>query len=238
MGGRCPTCLDTGTYAYHGDIHECPDDDYGHVRLRLFKLYCLANIPLEFQQLDWSTFPHQDVRDQVAKYIANFETIRLHGLGWEIMGKKMGVGKSWTASHLLKAIVLAGYSGWWIQFMDLKSVYEIADVNRREFITDKLMNSEALVIDDILKPRSDKMRDFYEDQLEEVVRHRASRNLVTITTTNMLEPELEELLPRVYSVLSAKQIRLELDDNDHRRQQWQENEELLLNGEVRPITFA
>lgn len=238
MEGKCPVCRGTGEYRFDGETRECPDDDYGHVALRLFKLYCLGNVPLEYQQLNWDDYPHDDVRDEVAKYLNGFETIRLSGLGWEIMGKKRGVAKTWTATHLLKVILLMGYSGWFVSFMDLKNLYEMEDHERRDFLTSKLMNVEMLVIDDIIEPRSDKMRAFFEDQLETVIRHRTTRNLVTVTTTNMVEDDLEELFPRVYSLMSAKQLRKELDGKDHRPVAWRENQELMLNGEVRPLTYG
>lgn len=238
-GGKCPVCRGTGEYRYRGETHECPTDEFGsHPMLQLFKLYCLANIPLEYQVLDWHAYPHDEHRERIEKYIANFETARMSGFGWEIMGKRLGVGKTMTAAHIAKALALGGYSVWFIQFMEMKSLYELEDATRRDWIKAKLTDAEFLVIDDILKPRSDKMRSFFEDQLEEVIRHRTSRNLPTATTTNMNEEELQAVFPRIHSLLSAKQFRVELEGTDYRVEHGLENEEMILSGEVRPLTWS
>ncbi len=236
--GKCPVCLDTGRYRFRGEEHECPTDEFGtHPMLQLFKCYCLANIPLEYQTFDWvNDYPDNEHRERISKYIENFETVRMSGYGWEIMGKKLGVGKTATAAHIAKALAVAGYSVWFVQFMEVKSLYELDDPAERDRKTRKLLDSEFLVIDDILKPRSDKMRAFFEDKLEEVVRHRTSRNLPTVTTTNMLEDDLEKLFPRIYSLMSAKQFRITLSGEDARIERALEDEDMILSGEVRPLT--
>lgn len=237
-GGKCPVCRGTGSYRFGGKEHECPTDEFGtHPMLQLFKLYCLANIPLEYQVLDWEEYPHNEHRARIEQYIDNFETARMSGFGWEIMGKRLGVGKTMTAAHIAKKLALAGYSVWFVQFMEVKSLWELEDHAERDRRKAKLLESEFLVIDDILKPRSDKMRSFFEDQLEEVIRHRTSRNLPTVTTTNMLLPELEKEFPRIHSLLSAKQFRIELTGDDYRVENALKGEEMILSGEVRPLTW-
>lgn len=237
-GGKCPVCMGTGSYQYRGETHECPTDEYGtHPMLQLFKLYCLANIPLEYQVLDWNEYPHEQHRERIQRYIDNFETARMSGFGWEIMGKRLGVGKTMTAAHIAKKLALGGYSVWFVQFMEVKSLYELDDTKERDRRKGKLLDSEFLVIDDIIEPRSDRMRAFFEDQLEEVIRHRTSRNLPTVTTTNMVAEELEAQFPRIHSLLSSKQFRIELTGGDYRVEHGLENEEMILGGEVRPLTW-
>jgi hypothetical protein len=48
--------------------------------------------------------------------------------------------------------------------------------------------------------------------------------------------DLEDHYPRTYSLLAAKQVRIDMDGNDYRHNSGLENMELALNDEVRPIT--
>ena len=237
-GGKCPVCRGTGQYKFKGEVRECPTDEFGtHPMLQLFKHYCLANIPLEYQVLNWCDYPFAEHQDRIERYIENFETARMSGFGWEIMGKKLGVGKTMTAAHIAKKLALRGYSVWFAQFMEVKSLYELENRVERDWKKSKLLNSEFLVLDDIIEPRSDRMRAFFEDQLEEIIRHRTSRNLPTATTTNMNEADLRRQFPRIHSLLSAKQFRVELSGDDYRVERGLENEEMVLSGEVRPLTW-
>lgn len=237
MGGKCPVCRGTNEYRYNGETHECPDDDFGHPMTRLFKLYCLANLPLEYQSLVWEHYPHDEWKDKADRYVENYESARIAGVGWHVSGKRLGVGKTWLAVHILKQVLLMGYTGWFIPFMSLKGLFEMDDAAERDRILRKVMDSEFVVIDDVLKPKSNAARALFEDKLEEVVRHRTSNNLPTATTTNM-EEQMEAEFPRVSSLLSAKQFMVALTGTDYRQDAaWVSNEELVLNGEVRPLTW-
>src|SRR4051812_43451468 len=78
FNGKCPVCRDTGEFTYEGIRHECPHDNWGrHEMHESFKKFCLANIPLEFQQLDWDEYPNKEVKDKIDQYLKNFETIRV-----------------------------------------------------------------------------------------------------------------------------------------------------------------
>lgn len=236
--GKCPTCQGTGEFRYEGVVNDCPRDNWGrHLQHELFKKYCLANIPLEFQQLDWQDYPDAKIKEEIDQYIDNFEKIRVLGMGWEIYGKKRGVGKTWAGTAILKELILKGYEGWFVQFPDLRNYHEMADKVQRDWLISKVRNTEVLVIDEVLKPyASTKQATFYEDVLESIIRFRTTNNFPTILTTNMVETDIHDLFPRVYSLLSAKQWRIELGGEDFRvTTLFDTNAELAKKGEVRPI---
>ena len=234
---ECPTCQNTGVYKYLGEVYPCEVDEYGrHTQQLLYRLYYTANIPHEFQVLDWNDYPYPEPKADIDQYIENFKTIRYSGMGWEIYGAQTGVGKTWAATAILKALVREGYSCWFAQFADVRSYHELSNSSTRDFFIGKLRSSEVLVLDEVLRPYSDKQRDFYETKLEEIVRHRTMSHFPTIITTNLVEEEMNRIYPRVYSVLSAKQSRLELVGDDYRiRKAYWDNDAIAKNGEVRPI---
>lgn len=243
-GKSCPTCGkahrdndSVGTFKNKGVEYICPDDDYGHMRLRLAYRYWLAGIPLEYQSLDWSDYPYPNVKEEIDKYCENHHTMFCHGLGWLISGKSLGSGKSWTATHVLKQMVKVGYSGWWMSFTDIVSLYNEPDSGKKAFVINKIRESSFLVIDDVLRPVSDAQRGLYEDRWEEVLRYRTNMGFPTIVSTNLDEDEISELYPRIYSLLSAKQYTTTIEAPDARLHEVRDrNIEMAENGEVRPIT--
>lgn len=237
-GKKCPVCLNDGFYVLNGERHDCPDDDYGHVALRLAKLYWLAWIPLQYQYLDWSDYPHADAQEQIDSYIEHFERIRLTGLGFTIYGKGLGVGKTWAATHILRELVKQGYSGHFVQFLSAAGYYLKEDADERQFLTKRVLESEVLVLDEVKPAISAAQRDFLEEKLEEIVRTRTNANFPTIVTSNLTDTEFEREYPRVYSLLAAKNAPIELKGADARRDAdiWNRVATLALKGEARPIT--
>lgn len=237
-GKECPVCLGDGHYFYQDERFECPDDDYGHPMLRLAKLYWLSFIPLQYQLLLWDEFPHEEPKENIDSYIERFERLRLTGVGFTIVGKKLGVGKTWAATHILREAVKAGYDGHFASFMSVKSYFELDDKDEREFLIDRVRTAEVLVLDEVKAPFSEAQRNFFEDKLEEILRSRTNMNFPTIVTSNMTETDFERDYPRCASLLAAKNITLELDGIDARKKGtvWENNAALAMKGESRPIT--
>ena len=233
LNGKCPTCEDTGIYKNKGEEYMCEQDDWGHTQRRLFMLYCLANVPNTFMGLPWEEFPHVELKDKIDFWTNHYPAMRREGLGFEIFGSH-GTGKTWAAAHMLMEVVKQGYSGFFIQFADMKSLYE-ESAERREHYMTKIRESEVLVIDEITEPWSAPMREFYEEKLESALRFRAHSNFPTITTTNMTVEEYKENYPRVYAQLSEKQQREKVSGIDYRPFASDAKQERILNGEVLPI---
>lgn len=228
----CPTCEGTGKYKFNGEEHDCPVDWYGHVQMRLFKLYRLHNIPSTYMDLDWEEYPYPTVKDAVENYIENYRSVRRYGMGLELFGHRLGAGKTWTAIHVQKEIAKQGFATWFTDFYSLTHARENDPVMRQ-----RLLNSELLIIDEVYPPVSEAHRLVMADRFEDVVRQRTNANFPTIITTNMSTEALDEHFPRVYSLLSAKQWRIEINGKDYRREgAFARNEDLALIGERRPIT--
>lgn len=238
-GGKCPTCEDTGTFRYKDEEFVCPDDDYGHVRTRLFQMYLAANIPEQYQVLIWDEYPHPDVKQGVEDYLTQFKSFYHHGMGLELLSRHMAVGKTWAATHVLREVVKLGYKGWFVDFVQMKDYYELPDHQERVFKTRQVREVPVLVIDDVRKPVSPAQEQFFSDQLESVIRERTNNNLVTIMTSNLEPAQIEKHFPRVYSLLSAKTIaRCVLPNTGDARSgiAYETNEALALMGERRPVT--
>jgi hypothetical protein len=237
-GKECPICRGAGEYVYKGETHPCPDDDYGHVMLRLAKLYWLAFIPLEYQRLLWDEFPHEEAKQQVDDYLENFDRLRLDGIGYTIYGREMGTGKTWSACYILKELAKRGYNCHFASFLGVRGYYDLDDKDEKAFKIKRIRESEVLVLDEVKKPLSDAQRDFFEDTLEELLRDRTYMNFPTIVTSNMDLEQFEHWYPRCFSLLAGKNITVELKGEDARVSGvvFQNNVALALKGETRPIT--
>lgn len=239
-GRECPVCLGEKEYIYQGKTYPCPDDGYGHPMLRLAKLYWLHNIELQYQMLVWDEYPHPDVKREIENYIKHFKRLRMTGAGVTILSPALGVGKTWAATHILREVVKMGYTGWFVQFFNMKNYFEMEDRKERDFLKRQLITAEMLVIDDVLKPWSanESQRALFEEKTEEVVRTRTNMNFPTLVTTNMTVVEFERYYPRVFSLLSAKNQEFEVGGVDARKDGtvWYDSTQLAMKGETRPIT--
>lgn len=237
-GTECPVCLDTGTYTYLGVDHECPDDEYGHVALRLNKLYYMSFIPIQYQMLLWDEFPHAEAKEDIEDYLKHFRRLRLTGAGFTIWGKGLGVGKTWAATHILRELAKLDYNCHFASFFNVKSYFELDNKDEREFLVRRVREAEILVLDEVKAPISNAQRDFFEDKLEEVLRTRTNMNFPTIITSNMPMADFEREYPRCFSLQAGKNQELELRGEDARKSGlvWDNGQKLALKGETRPIT--
>jgi len=242
--GDCPVCDGKGTYAYLGNEYECPAGPGDvHIAKRLSMLYFLHNIPMGYQNLVWEEWPEDTETQQHAKnsmdlYVESFKRFSMNGVGLTFFSKGLGTGKTWGATATLKRLVKNGVDGWFAPFYEVKSYFEIADKTERDFKIKRVKESELLVLDEVRMPGSEAQRNFYADRLEELVRPRTDNNYPTIITTNMTPEELEDTYPRVFSLMSAKNLVIELDGSDYRLGTgiWQRNVESGQNAEALPIT--
>jgi DNA replication protein DnaC len=242
MKTACVVCDGAGTYKYLGEKYVCPDDAYGHAIMRLVKLYWLHNIPLQYQQLSWDEWPvytdsYIEAKETIDNYISNFSYYRMNGVGLTIHSVGLGTGKTWAATYVLKQLVKMGYDGWFVPFAEVKNYFEIEDYHKREFLIGRVRESSILVLDEVQKPWSEPSKRFYADRLEELIRPRTNSNLPTIITTNMTMEELEDIYPRVFSLLMMKNIQIELSGSDARINDsvWRRQVETSMNGERLPI---
>jgi DNA replication protein DnaC len=121
-------------------------------------------------------------------------------------------------------------------FLEVVSLYQ-EELDERKIIEDRLKGDTALVLDEVVPPYTGPQAHFFAAKLEEIVRHRTNFNRVTIMTTNLDPGQLHHHYPRVYSLLEAKQVRIELAGDDARQSIIKpQNLAMVAAREVRPIT--
>ncbi len=233
--GRCPCCRDTGVYTFKGVEYVCEEDHFGHLQERLLVLYLLNAVPSEHMRLAWEDYPWPAVVKKVNAYVDTFDRQLIQGMGFDFFGP-LGVGKTWAATRIQREVCKMGHSTYHIDFKRLKNLFETGTPESRDKIKRHMLDSVLLVIDDIVEPPSDLARAFYEDKLEEIIRTRAHDGLPTVTTTNMTEDEFVENFPRVSSVLSGKQYKIDFDGlPDGRVEAYKKREADIENEETDPI---
>lgn len=219
-----------GTYTYRGQTFPC--DCSAQIALRA--RYMLANIGYQYMTLDfasdWAGCP--DTQAMVERYLRNWQNFKDQGIGLEFGGKNLGTGKTFAATSIGKELIKHNQKVFFLPFVRMVASFEREGDN----IMDRMMTTTYLILDEVIPPVSARQHEFYATQLEALIRHRTNFNLPTIITTNMLRDELTEWYPRTYSLLSAKQIRVDVGGQDMRGLIGLDNIELAENGEVRPIT--
>lgn len=237
----CPTCKskinDDETAAQIAPMYRYRDEYYPcdcRAQIALFARYLLARIPEEYMRLDWSDYDGSPpAREFVDNYLTKWNNYRDHGFGAEFGGPKMGIGKTFAATHIGKELVKHRQQVYFIPFVEMVSAFEREN---GEDIEKKIRMTPYVIIDDIMPPVSERQKNFYHTRFEAIIRHRTNYNLPTIITTNLTSEELSRYYPRTYSLLAAKQKRIDMDGEDFRAYIGFENLELAENGEVRPIT--
>jgi DNA replication protein DnaC len=203
----------------------------------LRKHYLLANIGDQYQRLDWNDFNgSDDVKDAVELFLTKWESFKVNGMGLEFSSPQMGVGKTFAATHVGKELVKRGEQVYFLPFLDVINLYS-KEQTFRDAQENLLRDSTVLILDEVRPAVSDAQRQLFGNRFEELIRFRTNFNRVTIMTTNLTPDELHEEYPRTYSLLEAKQLRVEMKGEDARQTFIaKENIELVANDEVRPIT--
>jgi DNA replication protein DnaC len=240
----CPTCGSVlehdpdsgfcdrvpGQYRFRGELHDC--DCERQILLR--QHYTLANIPQQYQRLDWSDYDgSKDARDAVKLFLDKWDSFLANGVGLEFAGHGLGTGKTFAATHIAKELIKRNVRTYFISFLELVTAFAGDEAS-----VEQIKNAPLLVLDEVVPGlMSQAQATFLAEKLEVVIRYRTNWNLVTIMTTNLEEEQLAEKYPRVYSLLEAKQIRVVLKGEDQRMTKvGMENIEIAANGEVRPLT--
>jgi DNA replication protein DnaC len=225
----------SGTYRLDGETHECDCE----TQMRLRRYYLADGIPDQYIRLNWDDYDgSDDVRFSVDLYLNHWPSMRRNGMGLEFFGTTLGVGKTFGATHVAKELIKRGVRTHFIPFLTMirltgRMMFENDPLAHDEWA--KLLGVNLLVLDE-LRPYNENQA-FFADRFEELVRHRTDWNLPTIITTNLTQEELLELYPRPYSLLEAKQNRIEVHGNDNRRGKIAKiNMDRAINDEIPPIT--
>ncbi len=243
---QCPTCdakpieiepgvqgFVNGTFKFRGATYDCDCE----TQILLRKHYYLANIGDQFQRLDWNDYRGPEAtKTVVANYLENWKSFKKNGMGIEFASKKLGTGKTFAATYIGKELIKRGERVYFIPFLDLIGILTRQSEDWEESER-RLYDSNVVILDDVMPPTSTPQRDLFHGKFEELIRNRTNYNRVTVMTTNLEPDDLLAEYPRPYSLLSAKQIPINMSGEDA-RSSWMdtENIELVANGEVRPIT--
>jgi DNA replication protein DnaC len=234
---RCPTCGNAKTYRLNGADQICDCES----QKRLARLYFSANIPRRFQQLDGRDFDEKyrtlnsGVVETVDKYLEDFKYNYHYGMGLCLHGP-LGTGKTLVATHILRATLRAGYTGYFIQFKELFHAWASAwkDEESKEQVETHMKRADMLVLDELsTDPRNS--TGYLTDGLEAVMRHRYNNNLPTILTTNMTEDQISAEFSRPYSLISGVTKWLLLNGADYRPISLANAEYLVENQETLPV---
>lgn len=243
---QCPTCLskeieieeglygfENGVYKYRGEIHECNCQRQMDLRVH----YILANIGDQFQRLNWDDFSGSDAtREFVATYLAKWSSFKVNGMGVEFSSPNLGTGKTFAATYIGKELVKLGEA---VYFMDFRDVIHLLskDSDFRQAQEERIRETTILILDEVVTGISAAQSNLFATRFEELVRYRTNYNRITLMTTNLTPEVLLKDYPRAYSLLDAKNKRIIMEGEDARQTFIKdENVELALNEEVRPIT--
>lgn len=219
-----------GSYRYMGKDYICDCDAQIALRAR----YLVANIGEQYQRLDWDEWDGcTETKEVVDIYLKGWEKFFKQGIGIEFHSTALGTGKTFAATHIGKELIKYGQSVYFIPFIEMVAAFDRED---GDYIANRIRESGFVILDEVIPPITDAQRSFFATQLEALVRHRTNNNLPTIMTTNMDQETLSAAYPRTYSLLSAKQIRQEVNGTDRRQSIGVKEMEIVANGETRPIT--
>jgi DNA replication protein DnaC len=160
-------------------------------------LYCHlrhCGVGLKYQRLTW-----QDVDSQVPKAVVNAiveygENAKAYtsaGLGFILLGKQSGTGKTMLATLLLKSLIAFGHDGYFTQFNEMLDAYTAGwhSAEEREWFVRRVTNAGVLVVDDVGKEYKGKV-ELAGSIFDTVIRSRVANSRPTIITTNYSMDEM------------------------------------------------
>lgn len=243
---QCPTCLsrlvtlpdgtygrENGTYRYAGEDRACDCD----TQISLRKHYLLAGIGDQYMRLDWEKdYRDEDIKTDVGTYLESWANFKLQGMGVEFSSPALGVGKTFAATHVGKELIKRGERVYFTPFLEIIGLYDKEESERRE-LEHRLKEISVLILDEVVPPYTEAQGKLFSSKFEEIIRDRTNFNRVTIMTTNLTPVRLLEHYPRPYSLLAAKQCRIEMTGEDARQSIVKtRNISMIANNEIAPIT--
>lgn len=221
--GRCPTCDGTKEYHLRGETFKC---DCNYQKL-LEQHYYAANIGREYHDIcadkDFIG-PNRDIVIPVIEdYLNEFDDNFHYGLGITFSGP-LGTGKTFAMTSVLKELCKQGRNVYFINFNELINIWGSSWHNDESkiMLQDKLKQAEILGIDELITDNRN-ISGFLASGYDSVIRHRTSNLLPTLVTTNLSPGREQSDFAKGYSLLSARNVRIELKGEDLRKSDVRQN---------------
>lgn len=231
----CPTCGGRQKYNLDFETHDCDCV----VQKKLQQHYFAANIGREYHDICLKDFEGPDSEQMVkavSTYLEHFTDNFHYGLGLTFNGP-FGTGKTFAMTCVLKELIKLGEDVYFTTFEELINVWGKSwqDDDAKKTLERRLKTASVLGLDELrTDPRN--AGGFLANGLDSVIRHRTANLLPTLVTTNMKPEEELDQFGKVYSLLAAKNERVQTHGHDRRmREVRNRNHELAKRGERRPI---
>jgi DNA replication protein DnaC len=243
---QCPTCktkefeVAPGVWGWENGEYTLDEVAYPcdcQTQMLLRKHYIHANIPDQYQRLNWGNFTGSPVvTDTVKIYLDAWESNKTNGMGLEFSSTRIGVGKTFAATYIAKELIKRSEAVYFTPFLDVIDLLS-KDQEYRNAEESRLRETTVLILDEVVPAISAAQSQFFAMRFEQLIRHRTNFNRVTIMTTNMTPAQLNSEYDRIYSLLEAKQTRIEMTGTDARQgDRGLRNEMLSANRECEPLT--
>lgn len=250
--GYCPTCLDKGTFRWYVPdaeggtrnpdsigTYECPCAD----QYLLWRRFLHAGITETYQKLAWDDY--YALSDQVAEplldYLENADGFIQAGLALTIWGTSKGTGKTLAATLVAKNLVVRGYDVYVQKFSDMLDAFAAGWKDREDkvWFNERIRNAAILVIDDLGREQYKGVETLGSHTLESVLRHRVTRDMPTLITTNFTPEQMTGGYGgHTVSLLSEKAIPVEVIGHDHRTEVNLRSVNEKRNGLTRPVVVG
>jgi DNA replication protein DnaC len=209
----CPRCKGAGWLRYDvspgvpefGQLKECR---CGIVAARRAELHLGASkIPAEYANLDLRTFPDQRIADDLRRWWRE-------GLNnpWLLMVGELGVGKTGLTIGLVKIALAEGQPAVFRVvpelLTDIRGTYDLRAESRESGMMTALKGVTLLALDDF---GTERMTDWVQERLFEILNHRYNERRPTIITTNMDPDEIRDHVgDRIFSRIMGMGWRYEI----------------------------
>lgn len=234
VNGICPTCSGLGQYTLQFKTLSCDCQ----IQKLLQRHYFNANIPREYHSLNLEHFQSED-RDKIVpiieRYLEKFDNYSHYGIGLTFRGP-VGTGKTFGMTYILKELVKRGEMIYMTTFEDLIHKWvSYSDEQAKHILEKKLKRVKVLGIDEVRTDRRNQSG-FLSLGFDSVIRFRTSNLLPTFITTNMDSEQEKDEFPKIFSLLSARNLKVDTKGRDFRMLDVRKDTQALADmGERRPI---
>lgn len=264
---QCITCKGRKTYRWYAPgtrdpqsivTYECNCRD----QFTAHRVMLNSGIPETYQRLAWADFEKlpDDAIALVNDYVGHAEGYVSAGYGVILHGT-MGSGKTLLLYLLIKALMIEGIDVYGASFSTVLDTFgnSWTDREERAHFNRQIRNAGVLLVDDVGRERHQKavlskeeraatgatsgvtrqVSNHAESVLEEVIRHRVSRSMPTLITTNLTLDEIAQGYGgNTMSLLHERSTTVEFRSPDFRNRQRERITFEVRNGLTRPIVFG